>query len=87
MKSLCAELSPYGVTVNQLLLGLVLTPGLMANTSEEQRETLLNLAPVKKYVEYDQIFEFLSYILLKNSHPLNGAMIPFSYGAQWRAMK
>jgi NAD(P)-dependent dehydrogenase (short-subunit alcohol dehydrogenase family) len=87
MKSLCAELSPYGITVNQLLLGLVLTPGLIQNTSEEQRESILNLVPVKKYVDYDQIFGFLKFILQKNSSPLNGAMIPFSYGAQWRTIK
>lgn len=87
VKSLCSELADHGITVNQLLLGPVDTEGLKEKTTEAQREKILASIPGKEFVNVEQIYAFLKYVNSYESAPLNGAMIPFVYGAQWRALR
>ena len=66
--SLAAELAPFGVTVNGIAPAYVRTPMVMSQLTGEQRRTVLEKIPVKRFCEPEEVAHVVRFL----AHPLAG---------------
>ena len=93
-KTVALEVAEYGITVNAVAPGYVLTPLVEAqipetakarDISEEEvkRDVLLAAQPTKKFVEVEQLAAFTVFLCSDNAASITGAILPVDGG--WTA--
>ena len=93
-KTVALEVAEYGITVNAVAPGYVLTPLVEAqipetakarDISEEEvkRDVLLAAQPTKKFVEVEQLAAFIVFLCSDNAASITGAILPVDGG--WTA--
>ncbi|WP_116135123.1 SDR family NAD(P)-dependent oxidoreductase [Tropicimonas sp. IMCC34043] len=78
--SLARETAPYGVTVNGIAPGYVLTPMVTEQLNEEQRQKLLRDIPVGRFCGADEVAHLVSYLAGPNAGFITGEIVDMNGG-------
>ncbi len=78
--SLARESAPFGVTVNGLAPGYVLTPMVTEQLSEEQRQKLLLEIPVGRFCGADEVAHLVSYLAGPHAGFITGEIVDMNGG-------
>ena len=75
------ELAPYGITVNGVEPGLVLTPGAEAATTSEERDAMARFIPLKRWGTPMEIAHAMLYLASEGASYVTGQTIIVDGGA------
>ncbi len=78
--SLARETAPFGVTVNGIAPGYVLTPMVTEQLTEEQRQKLLREIPVGRFCGADEVAHLVSYLAGPNAGFITGEIVDMNGG-------
>lgn len=78
--SLARESAPYGVTVNGIAPGYVLTPMVTEQLTEEQRQKLLLDIPVRRFCAAEEVAHCVSYLAGPHAGFITGEIIDMNGG-------
>lgn len=78
--SLARETASFGITVNGIAPGYVLTPMVTEQLSEEQRQKLLREIPVGRFCGADEVAHLVSYLAGPHSGFITGEIIDMNGG-------
>jgi 3-oxoacyl-[acyl-carrier protein] reductase len=81
IRSAAMELAPYGITVNGVEPGLVLTPGAEAVTSSEERDAMARFVPLKRWGTPRDIAHAMLYLASEGASYVTGQTIIVDGGA------
>ncbi|MGC8606744.1 MAG: SDR family NAD(P)-dependent oxidoreductase [Vulcanisaeta sp.] len=74
-RALALELARYGITVNAIAPGAVKTPGAMQPGSEEQTKMLIQIIPVGRLAEPEDIASVVTFLVSDEASYITGALI------------
>lgn len=75
-RHLAAEVAQYGITVNTILPGAVLTPLIKAHASEEMLRTIAGRAPAQRLADPEEIGSLAAFLASREAGYITGAAIP-----------
>lgn len=78
--SLARESAAFGVTVNGIAPGYVLTPMVTEQLTEEQRQKLLGEIPVHRFCKAEEVAHLVSYLAGPNAGFITGEIIDMNGG-------
>ena len=81
IRSAAMELAPYGITVNGVEPGLVLTPGAEAGTTPEERDVMARFVPLKRWGTPMDIAHAMLYLASEGASYVTGQTIIVDGGA------
>jgi 3-oxoacyl-[acyl-carrier protein] reductase len=81
IRSVAMELAPYGITVNGVEPGLVLTPGAEAATTSEERDAMARFIPLKRWGTPMDIAHAMLYLASEGASYVTGQTIIVDGGA------
>lgn len=81
IRSVAMELAPYGITVNGVEPGLVLTPGAEAVTTPEERDAMARFVPLKRWGTPMDIAHAMLYLASEGASYVTGQTIIVDGGA------
>ena len=81
IRSAAMELAPYGITVNGVEPGLVLTPGAEAATTSEERDAMARFIPLKRWGTPMDIAHAMLYLASEGASYVTGQTIIVDGGA------
>lgn len=81
LRSVAMELAPYGITVNGVEPGLVLTPGAEAATTAEERDAMARFVPLKRWGTPMDIAHAMLYLASEGASYVTGQTIIVDGGA------
>jgi 3-oxoacyl-[acyl-carrier protein] reductase len=81
IRSVAMELAPYGITVNGVEPGLVLTPGAEAGTTAEERDAMARFVPLKRWGTPMDIAHAMLYLASEGASYVTGQTIIVDGGA------
>ena len=86
---LAVDLGPFNIRVNAVAPGLILSGErvkgiLMARTTEEQRETMLNNTPLGRFGESEDVAGVVQFLCSDDSSYITGATIEVNGGALYK---
>jgi len=81
IRSVAMELAPYGITVNGVEPGLVLTPGAEAGTTSEERDAMARFVPLKRWGTPMDIAHAMLYLASEGASYVTGQTIIVDGGA------
>ncbi len=81
IRSVAMELAPYGITVNGVEPGLVLTPGAEAVTTPEERDSMARFVPLKRWGTPMDIAHAMLYLASDGASYVTGQTIIVDGGA------
>jgi 3-oxoacyl-[acyl-carrier protein] reductase len=81
IRSVAMELAPFGITVNGVEPGLVLTPGAEGVTTPEERDAMTRFVPLKRWGTPMDIAHAMSYLASEGASYVTGQTIIVDGGA------
>lgn len=81
IRSVALELAPYGITVNGVEPGLVLTPGAESATTSEERDAMARFVPLKRWGTPMDIAHAMLYLASEGASYVTGQTIIVDGGA------
>ncbi len=81
IRSAAMELAPYGITVNGVEPGLVLTPGAEAVTTAEERDAMARFVPLKRWGTPMDVAHAMLYLASEGASYVTGQTIIVDGGA------
>jgi 3-oxoacyl-[acyl-carrier protein] reductase len=81
VRSAALELAPYGITVNSIEPGLVLTEGVETALSERRRELMAKFVPLKRWGTPPEIAQAMLYLASDEAGYVTGQTIVVDGGA------
>lgn len=81
IRSVAVELAPYGITVNGVEPGLVLTPGAEALATPEERDAMAHFVPLKRWGTSMDIAHAMLYLASEGAGYVTGQTIIVDGGA------
>jgi 3-oxoacyl-[acyl-carrier protein] reductase len=81
IRSAALELAPYGITINGVEPGSVLTPGAEAATTPEERELMARFIPLKRWAKPMDIAYAMLYLASEGASYVTGQTIIVDGGA------
>lgn len=78
--SLARESAAFGVTVNGIAPGYVLTPMVTEQLTEAQRQKLLTEIPVRRFCKAEEVAHLVSYLAGENSGFITGEIVDMNGG-------
>lgn len=75
-RHLAAEVAQYGITVNAILPGAVLTPLIKAHASDEMLRTIAARAPAQRLADPEEIGSLAAFLSTREAAYISGAAIP-----------
>jgi 3-oxoacyl-[acyl-carrier protein] reductase len=81
IRSAALELAPYGITVNGVEPGLVLTEGVASALSERRRDRMAQYVPLKRWGAPDEIAHAMLYLASEEASYVTGQTIVVDGGA------
>jgi 3-oxoacyl-[acyl-carrier protein] reductase len=81
IRAVAIEVAPYGITVNGVEPGLVLTPGAAAATTPEEREAMARFVPLKRWGTPMDIAHAMLYLASEAASYVTGQTIIVDGGA------
>lgn len=81
IRSVALEMAPYGITVNGVEPGLVLTPGVAAALSEGQRRRMAEFVPLKRWGDPDDIAKTMLFLASPDADYITGQTVVVDGGA------
>lgn len=81
IRSVAVELAPYGITVNGVEPGLVLTPGAEAATTSEERDAMARFVPLKRWGTPMDIAHAMLFLASEGASYVTGQTIVVDGGA------
>ncbi len=81
IRAAAMELAPYGITVNGVEPGLVLTSGVLEMTSQEERDAMAHFIPLKKWGTPNDVAHAMLYLASDEANYVTGQTIIIDGGA------
>ena len=81
MRAAAMELAPYGITVNSVEPGLVLTDGVASALSQRRRDLMAQYVPLKRWAEPGEIAHAMLYLASEEASYVTGQTIVVDGGA------
>jgi len=81
IRAVAIEVAPYGITVNGVEPGLVLTPGAEAATTPEEREAMARFVPLKRWGTPMDVAHAMLYLASEGAAYVTGQTIIVDGGA------
>ncbi len=81
IRAAAMELAPYGITVNGVEPGLVLTSGVLEMTSPEERDAMAHFVPLKKWGTPNDVANAMLYLASDEANYITGQTIIIDGGA------
>lgn len=78
--SLARESAPYGVTVNGIAPAYIKTPMVTEQLTEEQRQSLLNVIPVRRFCEASEVAHVVRFLVSPLAGFITGEIIDVNGG-------
>jgi 3-oxoacyl-[acyl-carrier protein] reductase len=81
IRAIAMELAPYGITVNGVEPGLVLTDGVLEMTSQEERDAMAHFVPLKRWGTPTDVAQAMLFLASDAANYITGQTIIIDGGA------
>ena len=81
MRSAAMELAPYGISVNGVEPGLVLTPGVAGAVTQEEQDVMAGFVPLKRWGTPEDMAHAMLYLASEGASYVTGQTIIVDGGA------